>query len=492
MATLGLGFNDGKFQYLLSRELDTRFDRNLELDDGYLLNHTSSTDVLSRQWEGRRLSIVGLCIDAFGELGREDIAPWLLKEAGTLKELLVAMTRLAGKYVLIYQADGQLYLVGDATSSLPVYYSFEKNGLCASSSAGLTASCADSGLSELAIRARRGSGLDQALPYNITLYDQVFSLLPNYYLDVQGQRAVRYFPTPELAEPERSLDEVVQRSIELIGNVVREYSRYHELVCPLTAGWDSRVVYAFLRREGDVRCYTFRHSRFAADAGELAVPRAICSANASPYQALEVEQAPEAFCNDLKEIIGGFHDRSKVNLAYTYRRSFGDSALINGDIMGQIGKSSLFNAVPAWLSPNSYFVTKTHNYSAAAWKLTGAHTREIKQSCRNGMMFDLFSWENRCGRWAAQSAEVYSACGINMLNIFNCAALIRMWLGVPPTVRVHHRIHSGMLEAIAPDLLDFPCNPDNRIDWLRRNSYLYFLASHVKYGIGGVKHLARA
>lgn len=487
-----LSFNDAKFQFLLSKEIDPRFDRNIEIADDYHVSHTSSTAVLSAEDQGKRITIVGLCIDAYGLIAREDIAAHLLDEISSLNEFLTSVTRFAGKYLIIYQSYGSTHVVGDATSSLPLYYTFEKNKVCVSSSAYLTASFIGNKLSDNAIKARRGAGLDQALPYDVTLYDNVFSLLPNYYLDLLNGQAARYFPVVGQTEQSLPLEEVVEKSVALIGNIVKEYSKYHELICPLTAGWDSRVVYAFLNRETDVKCYTFRHPRLTADAAELAVPKAICEANNNEYDVLEVKSATDEFAGDLKDIIGAFHDSGKVNLAYSYRDKYKKGALINGDIMGQIGKSSLFNAVPAWLSPNSYFVTKTHNYSAAGWKLTAAHLKDIRGVSKGGAIFDLFSWENRCGRWAAQSSEIYSACGIDMLNIFNCAELIRMWLAVPPAQRVDNKIHLGMLNAVSPELLAYPCNPDSKIDWLRRNSYVYFVASHIKYGLGGVKRLARA
>ncbi len=103
--------------------------------------------------------------------------------------------RLAGKYVVFYANKTGLYIIPDATASLPVYYSTQRNAICVSSCDNLVNSLFGYGISKRALDVRLGSDLSQPLPYNMTLYDEIKCLLPNHYIDILRNDVVRYAPS---------------------------------------------------------------------------------------------------------------------------------------------------------------------------------------------------------------------------------------------------------------------------------------------------------
>lgn len=486
-------YKDAKFQYLLVPEVDLRFQKSYVLGDGLIINHTASTDLLSHEQSERAIAIIGLCVDSHGQLDRQDIPRFLLSSSAGAEELQDTLCRFAGKYVIFYRELADVFVFGDATTSLPINY-FTGESVCISSSSRLVADYTKSGVSHRAKRIRAGTDLSQGLPNTITMYDNVVCILPNCYLSLSERKSIRGSINPVNEHLSEALDlhSILLRSNFLIKNIVDGYSKEYDLICPLTSGWDSRVVFSFLHRKfGGVNCYTFKHSHLSDSSAEVVLPERICEAMRSEHRLIRPQRAPESYSTAVKEVVGEYFNPSAIDLAYTYKKNYGNAALINGEIIGQIGKSSIFNASPRYLAVSSYFFTKTHNYSYAAWKENLKHVNELKAHAPGPLIFDLFALENRCGRWAAQSSELYSACGVNMLNVFNCRELINLWLKVSSKERVKSRIHVGLLEINSPELLKYPCNPEAKKKWARKGPLTYFAASHVKYLIESRRYVLR-
>src|SRR5690606_12611648 len=96
-------------------------------------------------------------------------------------------------------------------------------------------------------------------------------------------------------------------------------------------------------------------------------------------------------------------------------------------------------------------------------------------------IYDLFAIENRLGRWASQGNMIYSAAGIVNLNIFNCRAIIESWMQIPRRKRKKYFIHNYFFNAIAPDLLQFPFNPDDKTSWIKDYAPLFLIGTYAKY-----------
>ena len=88
-----------------------------------------------------------------------------------------------------------MYILGDASGSIPVFYRFHEGKLvCGTNQFEVAKRCGYTADSRL-LAIRRGSLLEQAMPgdVDVTAFREVRRLLPNHYLDVAKQKVVRFF-----------------------------------------------------------------------------------------------------------------------------------------------------------------------------------------------------------------------------------------------------------------------------------------------------------
>lgn len=380
-------FKNAKFQYLISNTVDNRFSNNLVLNNNFILNYTESTQVLHHNGEGVGITIVGLCVDAYAEFSRAEIVKYLCKVVNSIQDLTKVIGRFAGKYIIIFQSKEDIYLLGDASTSIPIYYHLEKEKTF-SSSENIIASFLDLSNSSVSSKIEKYSDTGIGLPYNISRYKNLYSVLPNHYIDINSSLVKRYSICDESRD--ESYQFIVNRSIFLINNIVKEYAKYYELICPLTSGYDSRVVLGFLNANTKTECYTFKHKKFEDDSAEIVVPKVICKDLNISYQLLEVKDFPQTLKEDDKLFLSIDQLSSRMDLAYTIKENFDNKAIVSGDIIGQIGKSSLFNNVPLFMANDNYFITKTHSYSEEGRNETLKYLKDLRNNVRLSDMYDFF------------------------------------------------------------------------------------------------------
>lgn len=474
-------FDEAVFTYIVTAQPIPDFAKHTTIAFGKLMvSHTAKTKVTVSQHNQRELALIGLCVDAYGELRCDDIPNWFLSQKSeSIVELYRYFDRFSGKFVAIYSEYDNIFVWGDASCSIPISYSQNDSQICLSSIDHLTAQYLGSPEDPYGKQIRLGSNFSQGMPGDLTPYRNVRILLPNHYLDLQSMIPVRV----PVCIPSKKPEEIISSSHTLIRNIARAYADQYQIVCPLTSGYDSRLVFAYLSDSmPSIHCYTFQHPHFSENTDDIWVPRKLCSISETAYHLIPDLSAPSEYLNDLKQVIGPYHAPRTINLAYTYLSRWKGNALVSGDISDQIGKSLLGNAVPVALATPLYFQCKIHNTDPASRRELKQYLSEIRKANQWDYVYDLFALENRCGRWASQTSMIYSVCGIDYLNIFNCRELIQLWMGLPRKLRVQCYLHKSLLYRLSPELLSIPFNPhDSRTKFLKQNWFLFYLATFGKF-----------
>ena len=273
----------------------------------------------------------------------------------------------------------------------------------------------------------------------------------------------------------------------MIERLLAFYLERYKIYCPITSGRDSRVVLAFLKESGaPFSCYTIRHPEHHDDTQDIVVPVELCKKGEIEHRLVEDLNVPDALKNEMDALLGEEHYSARtLRIAHTIREYFGDGAVINGDIIGQVGKCSLHRDIPIFFATPSYFRCKLHNYSREAKTHLGEWQRRVKQSGECVNAFDLFSIENRMGRWAAQENLIYNTIGQAYLNIFNSRRIVYVWTAVDRKKRKTSLLHVDYIKKTHPMLLDVPFERDDGIVFrLSKATWLtYLLSSYAKYYI---------
>lgn len=468
----------------ISKEVISVFERRREIGE-YILHTDDRTPIDCAKKNGRELMIFGYAVDVFSGQS-ENLAESIIKEAKTFDEVVEYEKKLGGKYVVFYAEAEKCFVLGDATCSVPVFYS---NGLpsliCCSNPQMLVKEfnlSPDSYLQKI-----RDSGrLNQAMPYDLTVCREIKQLIPNHYIDLLSQKAVRVVNSikkQRTVTPEKA----AEITAPMIENITSFYLSKFKIYCPLTSGRDSRVVYAFLRNlTNDVNSYTIWHDRFGKDDQDWTVPLLLTELCGTKHEQIYKENVTEELKKSMDGILGkNGYPQDAFTLSVTVSKNYPGFATVEGDIIGQVGKCSLHRNIPRFLASPSYFRCKLHNYSNEARRELKKWMKEIKKSGEKVNAFDLFSIENRLGMWASHTHQIRNVMGLPFLNIFNSRSIIYVWTAVDRAKRMKSQIHIALIKLKMPKLLQVPFEAEKKgiVVLAKSSAPAFYLGSFAKYYI---------
>lgn len=481
MSEFDISLDNAVFTYILHSKKNENLSNHIFIKSHSLyLSYSKKTEVISYETDENAVYIIGLCVDSHGELTRYDIPKFLL----SLKDINIdiitkASARFAGNYVVLVVLNGCLYAFNDATGILPIYYCM--NSICLSSFDNITAKTVNAMIDEKYYNIRFESDYDAPMPNDITVYKNIKLVLPNHYLDLNTLNVKRFYPIETLTYFENP-EKILEKQIPKLQNIIKEYARYTNIVCPLTAGWDSRVVFAFLLKTLEkIETYTFFHKNFTDMTADLFIPKAITDSIQCVYSQILDMDPENDFYEAILDIIGPYYYKSDMAMAYTHKKQFGDTAVVNSSIIDLLGKNSKIVFLPIFCASPKYFVTKLRNTSKYTEKEMKTFLTPIYDSALKNYVYDVFGWEILCGRYLAYSHAIYAAAGIILLDFFNCREVLNDWIQIKRADRKKHSIHKFFLSKLAPDLLKFSINPDTKFKTLRESRILYFFATYLRY-----------
>lgn len=481
--------NNSQFSYYFGKQPFSEFSSHNTFHEFFISTAKHTSISISKD---EKVAVIGLCVDSQSEIQRFEIPNYLSQYVGRVHGLISAFKRLAGVYVIIVHINNEIFVFNDAAGYMQInYHRFIK---CFASSEKLLGLAHNLQVSEVSQVVRDGSDRSQPLPASMTMYSEVKALLPNHFLNVSTNTAHRYFTGSEIGS-KSDIDSISSFTLMRVENIINEYSKYYHLLCPLTGGTDSRLNLAFLRDfNPSIKAYTLWHKEFTEHTGDVAIPKRISADFGIRHDFVDDKTAPEECVEYVNRYCGDWHSRYTIDLGFTLSEYLQkDEAIINGDIIDQIGKSLIGNAVPDVFAFPSYFLCKIHNFSKEArpqieeWMAGVSDTADFHTS-----VFDLFAWENRLGRWASQGHVIYCALSIPSLNIYNCRDIIESWIKLTRRDRSNLVLHNALFNMIDAKYLKYPFNPGVPLTNLLKKHWIPFLfATYGKFYLQKLKGLKK-
>lgn len=443
-----------------------------------VLSHSPLTRVEVAEEGGRGLWLLGDYVDAHAEYTATEIARSILRASRDIDALRDNCERLAGKFVAIARFPEGLFVFNDAFALFPVHYSFPEGKVaCASSLEYLLAQELNLPLSKEAARILRHAEPGMPLPGDLDRYVGSKFLLANHMLDLTNRACKRFFPAGRSFQA--TAEEAAKKTVELTGNIIRQYGAEGDSLCPLTGGWDSRLVLSLLlHNHATVACYTTIKPHFTEKHGDVWVPREITKQRNIPYSGIQDTPPTQETQDFVEELFG---HRRYAQIQSTHEAHWPGLIRVGGDIIDQIGKSAIGSYLPGFLAVPSFFLCKSHTYSLAAWRHTARWCRKADVSKSSLTRYELYAWEHRAGRWVSLTGSVLAVLGVREINLFNCREMMNAWVGVPRKDRIHDRIHQEVFKITAPELLDIPFNPGVNTSRIKQIPVLFWAGTYTKY-----------
>ena len=309
---------------------------------------------------------------------------------------------------------------------------------------------------------------EYAWPGDRTPYAELAHLTPNHVLDLDSMQTTRFWPVEDL--PEQPAGAVAERAADLLTGLVKAAHHRFDLALPITAGYDSRFAMAATRDiASDVYYYTFQPSTMPDEHQDLVVARQLLDLAGQPHHVVPCAPEPDpAFWDGYAESVQPAH-RGAAALADGLWRGFPQGLVSISGHGGEVVRCFGHNGrgrVPtdgAGLTGRSRMGQLEYADEANADWLARARTTEGVE------LLDLWYWEHRIGRWAANGQAQWD--GVHeRFTPFNSRELLSTMLSAPIRYRrgPDYQLNRMVMRVLWPDLLDVPVNPDATRSLVRR------------------------
>lgn len=468
-----------------------RADSSSHADQGYARGYTISLDKIpapKSRWVTDTIASVHITRDsrlplakaqgphhfvaALGMIWNANLPQQSTKE--TLEDLLTALTRseteffgkldqASGRFVLIYQINGAIFVCGDATAMKSIMYSERVPGVIASHGGLLSKMiAAEKSSTALTIMSSEKWKLPQSryLPGSLTEWQDIHYLTANTKINLNSGEIERFWPRQPISQS--SLLDVAERVSNLMHSQMAWLkTQERPLLMSLTAGIDSRVAFSIASQYEDIEYFTYSDGVSAAHIEDCEVAAELAISQGKQHRILPVSK------NEDQKVIERIKANNRIShlphVASSYLRHFPQDAVHVRSNLAEIGRvfyKNHFKSNPT--SPEDM---------AAAWRKMSTCLDAVAafDAWSNKVDFlgamaisqieapDLFYWEHRMSCWHGR-VVCESDIAFDTVSLFNNRQILMTLLSLPRDERIGAAAFIEIIKTNAPELLAWPVN----------------------------------
>lgn len=480
-------------QYLLAPRRIVVFKnwKQFQINKKYFL--TTHPDLLVTEAHGQNRSIylLGYVIDPYNpSFDNSQVMQDVIDKSKTADDVFVNIAAKCGRFVIIVKIGDDLRIFSDACGLRQVFYHVDNNNFVwCSSQPHIIAEQIGIEVNEVVKSDLQKTSLFKTVehwyPGSITLFDNIFHLTPNHYLDITSRNVIRYWPRERLKPI--SISECIPKVSELLSGIIEGALHRFNLAFAISCGLDSRTLFAVSRNMAKNIHYFTQISKTGVNSDpDVLIPAAMLKHlglehsvlvlpekinenfsevlqknvfTARTVKGLNAISINEHFNDEKKEIVVLYGNCSEITKRDRFRFPKTPKLLINGTVL----------AAMALMSQSNIAIQEFAKWLTTVKKLTKY----------NVDILDLMHWEQRVGNWGAMTFSEYEMV-YESLCPYSCRSYIEYMWRVPFKYRTKpdYKLHHEIIAANWPETLEFAINPENnRIvkvieDFLYR-TYLY-------------------
>jgi len=267
-------------------------------------------------------------------------------------------------------------------------------------------------------------------------------------------------------------DEARQRIASRLDKIMVAANHRFELALALSGGWDSRLMLAASKNIKEKICvYNGKRPEMASSHPDISIPRRLTSKLNLKYHYIpQTKDIDEDFCKSFEmnapDPARGLMPGLMAELKYFNRQKVGAT----GNLL-EVARFFYKVADPSLNIPTGEslaLLTKMQNSPFAI------NAFQNWLSSVNGKfnvnIYDLFYWEQRCGRWLSNNCLVFYMAWRDVFFPFNCRNLIIDLLSVAPQERIpsEYVFFKDLMFDMWPEVLSEPINPPQQTTWAVR------------------------
>ena len=348
----------------------------------------------------------------------------------TFETYLRHLDKYTGQFVLLRKDDSSFNLVSDAGAQREVYYNTDFSVLASQPKLMQIVEKGIPHTSKFADDFYRSDTFDKYRIYisDTTQYENIKHLKPNHYIDLVTTKVIRFFPFKP--KEENPFDFVVGESIKRITGFMKAMAkRYENIALPITAGYDSRLLFA-ASQNIECRYYIFRHRKLNDQHYDIYVPRKLFK-HYPEYRFEEItyqETADEESTKLHEESIDFPRAQNTALIFKGFGRNFSEY-IVPDTIMSELARNRYGNYKKLNANDLAYLNHYYKNEFVTTEYQNWLNKNEDVIIANNYHIPDFFYWEEIMGNWAAKSKTEYGLT-TEFFSLLNSRELIDLMMSV--------------------------------------------------------------
>lgn len=406
------------------------------------------------------------------EYENEDIAKNLAANINGFSDFETKIKSLGGRWVCFVSIGDESRVYPDAMSMHTIYYTdnrIHKKNFCMGTQPGILAEYCGIKKDEKIIQKYDEYSWIGWWPGELTPYEHVKKLLANHYIDLNQLAVYRFWPTENIASV--SLSEAARRIAELTRLTIAAIARRSPVYISLTAGWDSRMLFACC--DFNNPGIHFLNRRFPLmDYHDISIPEQLVKQAKSKLKILRIDD------RDLEGIdVLDFYKRNtgymmwhEMSLIHSANKQLTDDFVILAGHGGESFRHVIGGAKFQTMHNEGKLIPSHFADFAGFSKITPA-VEELSRWCDSSLPADtniyppvLVDNEYLTGNWVTPLCTAANTFN-STFTPFNSLELFEIGFGVD----IKHRMAPNALSreiclAATPWVLDYPVNTSFRTE----------------------------
>lgn len=437
------------FQYIISNKKVDSLMKNGEIVYHNNLNiqiHASNRDHLICKED---VIFFGECFDSGNpKFSNKEVVDSLLHL--NIEQKIKKLNKLTGFFTFLFFSNDDIYVFNDTAGQLETYISNENDELYIAAQPTL-------------IKNGKNIADEKAPPYitdrkiNIfskTPFKHIIKLIPNFYYDVKEKKLTRFYPENPL--PILDNVQVAKEALSVLETSMESMSYRKNMSLAVTAGWDSRILFAASLKSADRIHYFVLNHKTEDGKQDVKIAGEITDAFSKELRVIDYDLSPiqteENDVNLWKDDVKG------RKMAHLMNIHFPDRYLINGNI-SEVARN-FYDPLPHHLS--------LKDLCCILGLRDGTYEREAVNEWKNTLphnihLLDALYWEHKMPNWAGSSKSVSNIHNM-VMSPFNNRYLLNLLLSTKRKDRdkYFHKIYELMLKNVGENLAKIPINPTRK------------------------------
>ncbi len=404
---------------------------------------------------------------------------------------------LSGRFVLIIEINNRVLIFNDACGLRQVHYTKFKEQLFAASQPLLlqtVISITKSANAKAYFESRYVKyNKEHFLPSGISLYENVFHLVPNHYFDSEDFQQKRFWPSRALSPA--SVEESVQKVATLLKSSIYAANKRYKLALTLTSGRDSRILLSASKDFIDnIFIYTLQYRNLTKKSGDIKIPMNLSARLGFAHNLIECNKNES---KEFRDIYTGNSDVAHWDdwgiIANSMNSFYPKGRLSVRGNCTEIGRCVYFK-LGRHTKIKSDKDFRRHYYGYELDFIKERISDWFKESSvinKFGYdVYDFFYWEHRMGSWQAQSLLEWNIIHETFAP-YNNRELLDYTLSVPAKLRCKPKFqfYNRLTQLLWEETLSEPINPENCIIKNKKIIKDFVLLVGIKIDLRRFRHM---